>query len=186
MRVLWPATSDDYERWVELLADPLRAQRARWHLILSGAPALAAVREGLHHSNADVRVNCALVLDHLVDGESFADLITMLGDPDARVRINALHALACDRCKDTECRPSEGDVLGPAIAALRGDPDPHARGMAAEVVGRWVHTNESAAAALVAARDDDPAPAVRKKAGWYAPGGPIFAKTRPRLSRVRG
>jgi hypothetical protein len=49
--------------------------------------------------------------------------------------------------------------------------------MAAEVVGRWVHGDEVAAAALVEARDLDREPMVRKKAGWYAPGGPIYQRT---------
>ena len=49
--------------------------------------------------------------------------------------------------------------------------------MAADVVGRWAHGDEAAAAALVDARDLDPDPMVRKKASWYAPGGPIYRRT---------
>lgn len=45
------------------------------------------------------------------------------------------------------------------------------------MVGRWVHGDEAAAAALAEARDLDPAPMVRKKAGWYAPGGTIYRRT---------
>jgi hypothetical protein len=54
--------------------------------------------------------------------------------------------------------------------------------MAAEIVGRWVHVDETAERALLEARDCDPSPAVRKKAGWYAPGGPIYRKTLPKGS----
>jgi HEAT repeat protein len=168
---------DDFSRWVSLLADPVRTQRAYWHLVLSGEAALPAVREGLGSPNAVVRRQCTRALDHLVDEASFPTLVAMLDDPDPQVRIEALHALACDRCKDNACRPAAADVLGKAIALLAGDPDRHVRAYACELVGRWVHSHESARDAVVAARDNDPAPAVRKKAGWHAPGGTIFQKT---------
>lgn len=169
--------ADDYPGWVDLFADPIRSRRAYWHLVASGQPALEAVRAGLHHEQPDVRMFCARVLDHLADEDSFPDLIAMLADPDPRVRGHTLHALACDRCKDNACRPAKEDVLPRAIQLLGGDPDRGVRAGAVEVVGRWVHSDERAAVALVAARDHDPAPAVRKKAGWYAPGGTIFKKT---------
>ncbi len=57
------------------------------------------------------------------------------------------------------------------------DPFRHVRAMAVEVVAGWVHEDREAVTALSAARDDDPAPGGRKKAGWYAPGGVIFRKT---------
>ena len=162
------------------LATPHRAQRAYWHLVLTGPSALPAVRRGLTDNNADVRHLCVKALDHLVDEDSFPQLIGMLHDDDWRVRRDALHALACDRCKENACRPEISAVLSPAIALLRTDPEKHVRAMAAEVVGRWVHTDASAEAAVVAARDGDDDPSVRKKAGWYAPGGPIHGRTRPR------
>lgn len=171
--------NDDFLGWVVLLADPLRARRAYWHLVASGEDALPAVRAGLRDANPDVRMYCARALDHLVDAESFPDLVAMLDDPDPRVRWDTLHALACDRCKDTACRPVKRDVLSRAITVLRHDRSRHVRAMAAEVVGRWVHEDPSAASALCNARDNDPEPSVRKKAGWYAPGGTIYRKTQP-------
>lgn len=172
--------SEGFEGWVEQLADPLRAKRAYWHLVLTGRDALPAVRAGLGDANADVRAYCAQALDRLVDEESFPLLVQLLDDTDGRVRWHALHALACDRCKETACRPSKAEVLGPAILRLREDPSRHVRAIAAEVVGRWVHEDEAAATALIEARDLDPEPTVRKKAGWYAPGGSIHRKTAPR------
>lgn len=53
---------------------------------------------------------------------------------------------------------------------LAKDPSAHVRAMAIEVVGRFVHGNRHAAAAIEAAVQSDPSSAVRKKAGWYAPG----------------
>jgi hypothetical protein len=178
--VLSPPDHDDFDAWVAQLADPVRSQRAYWHLVLSGSVALPAVRCGLSSSNHDVRRLCTKALDHLVDNDSFPTLIAMLDDPNPGVRVEALHALACDRCKENDCRPDAADVLGRAIHVLLNDTDAHVRAYACEVVGRWVHTHSDAADALTTARDADPSSAVRKKAGWYAPGGTIFMKSRPR------
>jgi hypothetical protein len=168
---------DDYPSWVALLADPVRAKRAYWHLVASGSSALSAVRRGLLDPNADIRMYCAKALDHLVDEDAFPDLVALLDDPDERVRWDALHALACDRCKDNACRPDKHTVLPRAVVMLAEDPSPHVRAMACEVVGRWAHTDGDAASALVAAHHNDVSPAVRKKAGWYAPGGTIYRRT---------
>ena len=68
MHVPVTVADDDHEGWVELLADPLRAQRAYWHLLGTGGRVLPAIRAGLRHEDADVRMYCAKALDHLVDG----------------------------------------------------------------------------------------------------------------------
>lgn len=170
----------DFPAWVARLADPVRAKAAFWHLVGSGPPALPAVRAGLASPDADVRFHCTRIMDHLVDPYSFGALVGMLADPDPRVRAQALHALACERCKDIECRPDPARVLGPAIGLLRHDPFGAVRVHAAEVVGRWVHSHPEAVRALQDAAEADPSPAVRKKAGWFAPGGPIFIRTAPR------
>ena len=111
------------------------------------------------------------------------DLVAMLGDPDARVRGSALHALACDRCKEGSCRPVEAEVLPRAMALLATDPDAHVRAHAIGLVGRWVHTNSTAEAALLQAMRSDSSAAVRKKAGWLMPGGTIYRKTVPKLRK---
>ena len=174
----------DVERLVQLLADPHRRAGAYRELLDGGPAVLPAVRRGLGSPDPAVRRRCCRILDHLADGESFAELVAMLADPAAGVRIDALHALACDRCKAGGCRPAEADVLAPARRLLRQDPNKYVRAMACEVVGRWVHTSPSAEAALVAARDTDPEASVRKKAGWFAPGGAIYRKTAPRSRRL--
>lgn len=107
-----------------------------------------------------------------------------LNDADERVRCSALHTLACDRCKEGACKPEEGEVLPKAIRLLARDPDAHVRAMAIEVVGQFVHTNALAAAAVSAAQQDDENSTVRKKAGWYVPGGPIYRRTKPRLGTI--
>lgn len=168
------------EQLVATLADPHRAVEALQRLIALGPDAVSAACEGLRNPNAHVRVNCCKVLDHVMDPESVAAVISALADPVPEVRYEALHALACDRCKSGECRPSASAVLPPAMALLAADPSPHVRAMACEVVGAWAHTRQEAAEALQASASTDPSPLVRKKASWYAPGGPIFQRKLPR------
>lgn len=68
-------------------------------------------------------------------------------------------------------------VLLPGLRLPGGDPGAHVRAMAVELVGRFAHSSAGAEAALVQAREADPSPAVRKKAGWYAPGGTVYRRT---------
>jgi hypothetical protein len=119
--VALPAT-DDFKAWVGLLADQLRSKGAFWHLVLSGRAARSAATEGLADPNPDVRRQCARVLDHLADESSFANLAGMLSDPDHQVRIAALHALACDRCKESTCRPEKEMALRPVWSRWRTTP----------------------------------------------------------------
>jgi HEAT repeat protein len=168
---------------VGLLADPHRSVRAYQRLIGLGPAGAAAVRQGLRHPDARVREYCCKVLDHVMDAASIPALIRALRDPAEQVRIAAAHALSCDRCKSDACRPAAAAVLPAAIAMLAGDPSAHVRAFAAELVGRWVHTHPAACAALEHAAAQDPSPAVRKKASWFAPGGTIYRRTRPRLRR---
>jgi hypothetical protein len=110
-------------------------------------------------------------------------LITMADDPDARVRTAAFHALACDRCKGGTCAPGADEVMEPALRHLASDPDAHVRAMAAELAGKFVHADGRAVTALQTSHAQDPSPVVRKKAGWYTPGGTIYQRTIPRAHR---
>ena len=119
-----------------------------------------------------------------MDAESIPALIEALADPSAAVRIQAVHALACDRCKTDSCRATPEAVLPPAIAMLARDPSAHVRAYAAELVGRWAHSHAAARDALTRAAAQDPFPAVRKKASWYAPGGPIYRRIDRRTGKA--
>src|SRR4051812_17659774 len=142
-----PPHPTDYAAWVERLTIPHHNREAFWHLVLSGPAALDAVRAGLAHDEAAVRVGCTRVLDHLVDEASWNDLLAMLDDEDDEVRWSAMHALACDRCKENGCAPSKAKVLPHAMRSLREDPAPLVRAIAIEVVGRWVHSDVEIVAA---------------------------------------
>ena len=172
------------EQLVAALGDPHRCADALWRLIAFGPDAAGPARDGLGHPDPRVRVNCCKVLDHVMGQDDLAAVIGALADPEPEVRWNALHALACDRCKSGECRPSAAAVLPPALALLIADPSPRVRAGACEVAGAWAHSRREAAEALRASACTDPSPAVRKKASWYAPGGPIFRRTQPRTPRT--
>lgn len=173
----------DTEALVSCLGDPQRTVAAYRELLERGDDALDAIRAGLSHPDAAVREGCCRLLDHLVDTESMDLLIAMADDPDAKVRIAAIHALACDRCKGDTCAPGADLVLAPALRRLAADPDPLVRSYATELVGKFVHTDERALAALRTCHAEDPSPAVRKKAAWYLPGGTIHKRTAPRPLR---
>ncbi|MFL5993496.1 MAG: HEAT repeat domain-containing protein [Streptomyces sp.] len=175
----------DDEALVSCLGDPQRTVAAYRELLRRGEGALSAIRAGLRDANPAVREGCCRLLDHLVDTESMGELINMADDPDARVRIAAFHALACDRCKGDACAPGPDRVLEPALHHLISDPDPYVRAMAAELVGKFAHSDARAVAALKASHANDPSPAVRKKAGWFAPGGTIYERTLPPATRQR-
>ncbi|MEV5750365.1 hypothetical protein AB0L00_21315 [Actinoallomurus sp. NPDC052308] len=93
------------------------------------------------------------------------------------MRVAVVHALSCDRCRQDARRPAQGVVLPRAMRLLVVDPGPHVRAMAVELGFRYAHGSPDAATALARSRDHDPSPAVRKKAGWYAPDGTIRRKT---------
>jgi HEAT repeat protein len=178
-----PTEAPSAAQLVEYLGDPHRYFLAHQQLIGLGPEASAPARAGLRHENPRVRMHCCRVLDHVMDSESIAALTTALRDPAEEVRVQALHALACDRCKAGSCRPSAGMVLPAALAVLRWDTSARVRVRTVELVGARAHTHREAAEALLASADGDPSPAVRKKADWYAPGGTIYGRTARAVSQ---
>jgi HEAT repeat protein len=170
------------ERVVDALGSAPRASSACRHLLNRGQEAVPAIRAGLRHRDPAVREQCCKLLDHLLVEDAVGEMIAMLDDPVPAVRVAAVHALSCDRCKTSVSCPTEAVVLAPGLRLLGRDPDAHVRAMAVELVGRFAHGSAEAEAALVRAREADPSPAVRKKAGWYAPGGTIYRRT-PSLVR---
>jgi HEAT repeat protein len=175
----------DYDRVVGELGIPHRTKQAFRSLLAAGAAATPAVRRGLTHPDARVRAECCNVLDHFLDAAALPELVANLDDPSAHVRDRALHALSCDRCKEGECRPAEDEVIAAALRLLRQDPDRYVRKSAAGALGPAVHRRAAVLDALMTARASDPDPLVRKVAGWYCPGGPIYERLRPKHGRMR-
>jgi hypothetical protein len=114
----------DYKALVTHLAVPHRARAAFWQLMAAGRDVVPAVRVGLRHASGDVRYHCCAILDRYLSSETIDELIGMLGDPDARVRRAALHALACDHCKEGAFRPQASAVLPPAVWLLAHGSEP--------------------------------------------------------------
>ena len=175
---------DTDRQLIERLRLPHHARAALRELMSRGVAALPAVRAGLHHASDDVRYYCCRYLDHFLEPEVMPDLLSMLADPNAGVRTTALHTLLCDRCKEGACRPDGTEILAHALVMLARDPDAHVRAIAVEAVGKFAHDNAEARSALVEAASSDASASVRKKAGWYAPGGAIFKRTLPK-ARLR-
>lgn len=176
--------SDD-QALIDDLAAPHRASPAFKRLMARGQAALPAILEGLAHTSADARYHCCRLLDHLLTPDALGPLMGMLDDPDARVRWSALHSLTCDRCKEGMCLPTDGPLLAAAMRLLATDPSAHVRAHAIGAVGRSMHDDPAALAAIEAAAASDPSPAVRKKARWHAPGGPIYRRTARRAAVAR-
>jgi HEAT repeat protein len=181
-----PYLCDRYDRVVEELGVKHRARAAQRALMAAGSEATPALRRGLRHEDAEVRIRCCMVLDHHLDEAAVPELMANLAHENAGVRAWALHALACDRCKEGACRPGEDDVVPIALRMLEEDRSRRVRQMAAGLLGPAVHRRGDVASALERARDHDPHPVVRKVAGWYAPGGPIYARLAPKPVRERG
>jgi len=178
-------TMDDYRRFVEDLAVKHRAKHSLRCLMAAGSLATPALREGLRHPEPAVRIGCCQVLDHFMDAAALSELLANLHHVNEMVRAWAMHALACDRCKEGACRPGEDEVLPIAAQMLMEDESRRVRQMAAGVLGPSVHRRLDVLHALEYARDHDPHPVVRKIAGWYTPSGPIYKRLTPRPLRMR-
>jgi HEAT repeat protein len=184
MVVLNPA-AEDYDAFIEHLAVDHRARRAYWHLRLTGRAATPALRRGLTHQDPRIRLECVIILDHLLDHESLADVIDRLDDPHPAVVAHALHALACDRCKQGSCRPGESHFVAKAIELLDVHPSSAVRYAAVDALGKVVHHRLGAIAVLQRAATDDHDRGVRKAAKLRLPGGSIYERTRPRQRRLK-
>ena len=164
------------EETIEMLARPHRRKVAMRKLMAAGRAGTPVVRAGLQHDDPEVRIACCKVLDHFMDEAAIPELIDNLDHAHPGVRAGAIHALACDRCKEGVCRPGEGDVIPIVVDALLHDQDRHVRQQAAGLLGPSVLRSEAAKAAIEHAHEHDAHAAVRKVAGWWVPGGARYRK----------
>ena len=155
---------NDFDGWVNQLGVSSCRQRAKAHLVNSGPPAVPALRRGLRHPKAIVRRQCVRIFDQLVDEASLPDLVVALDDDDPGVCARALHALACDRCKQNECRPGEDLWVPRALAFVEEDPNPDIRAAAIDALGQVASRRPDIAAALLAAAEHDPDSGLRSMA----------------------
>lgn len=97
-------------------------------LVARGTDALPAIRQGLRHDNWQIRRWCTICLDRVADSDALMDLVPLLGDPKAQVRLWAVHSLACDHCKDDVTCPV--DVVPLLIERAEDDESLRVRRMA--------------------------------------------------------
>ena len=97
-------------------------------LVSLGDAALPALRNGLKDENWIIRHWSAICLDRLADANALQDLIPLLHDPVDKVRLWAVHAIACDHCKDGVTCPV--DVVPHLIERIETDDSVRVRRMA--------------------------------------------------------
>ena len=155
---------NDYAGWVALLGSNARRQLARRHLVATGPPAVPAIRRGLQDGPPMVRRLCASILDQLADDESVPALVAALDDEDAEVCARALHALACDACKQNACRPGDELFVPRALEIFRDHPDIGLRAAAIDALGRAARRNPELVPEIAAVIEREPNPTVRNLA----------------------
>ncbi len=126
-------------RLVDQLADADKRWDAYCGLITLGDEALPAVRAGLLNGQWQVRRWCTILLDHLADPETLEQLIPLLHDPKANVRMWAVHSLSCDRCKKDEISI---DVVPLLIERIEHDESIRVRRMAVAMLAQHVAPDE--------------------------------------------
>jgi len=144
----------DFNGWVAQLAISSRRQHAKQHLLASGSRALPALRRGLVHDQAIVRRQCVNIFDRLLDEDSLGVLVAALNDSEPQVVGRALHALACDRCKQGSCRADE-ETWVPLALTLLHHPNPDLRAAAIDALGKVTERRPDVTAALAITSQTD-------------------------------
>jgi HEAT repeat protein len=158
---------NDFDGWVAQLGISSCRARAKYRLMASGAPAVPAIRRGLRHEKPIVRRLCVNLLDRLVDDETVPVLVQALDDEAPEVSARALHALACDRCKQNECRPGEDLWVPRAVGFLQTNANPDLRAAAIDALAKVVSRRPDVAAVLRGAAETDPDRGLRGMARRY-------------------
>ena len=138
----------DHDAWVRRLGISHGRQEAKHHLRAVGADAVPAIRRGLRHPKPEVRRACVSLLDALLDADAVPDLVAALDDGDGQVVKRALHALACDHCKQNGCTPGDELFVGRALDLVRTHPDPDVRAGAIDALGKAAERDPSVAGLL--------------------------------------
>ncbi len=102
-------------------------------LLARGAEALSAIRSGLRSPDWQVRRWAAMCLDQIADEEALIDLVPLLADSHPKVRLWAVHSIACEHCKaDVSCPV---DVVPLLVERVREDSSIRVRRMAVIMLG---------------------------------------------------
>ncbi len=125
----------DMEGLVEGLGSPSGDERFASYsaLLARGADALPSIRSGLRSPDWQVRRWAAMCLDQVADEEALTDLVPLLTDPHPKVRLWAVHSIACEHCKEGVSCPV--DVVPLLAERVREDPSIRVRRMAVIMLG---------------------------------------------------
>lgn len=133
----------------------IKDERIRWSSIMTALPGrmgkanrgrpvskqkLEALIWGLYHRNAAVRWGCLEHLDAHPDASAVPHIVEKLDDPVPRVRWHAVHALACDACKDGDSFLS-AEVTTRLEEVSRSDESKKVRAYAAQVSAEHCRTD---------------------------------------------
>jgi len=147
--------NDFVRRWLALP----KQRRSR----LTKQMPLAALQEAaLAHRDMGMRRLCLFLLDHYANDQSADVFRQALRDPVPMVRENALHGLACERCRiEALC---VADVVRDLVAMLASDPSAEVRHKTVAVLARFIDRDGRARDAIGRAARDDDDPAIRQVA----------------------
>lgn len=118
---------------VQTLHGPSGQFEAHRALIALGAEAIPVLREGLRSEHWEVRYWCAVCLDQVADAEALEALVPLIRDPHSKVRLWAVHSVACDHCKEDVRCPV--DVVPMLIERVETDENMRVRRMAVIMLG---------------------------------------------------
>ena len=121
---------------------------------LGAEEALPALKDGLKHGNWQVRRWSAILMDHHADDDALHALIPLLRDPKSKVRLWAVHSLACDRCKVGE---NPIDVVPHLLERVEVDESIRVRRMAVAMLAEECSLDPRALEAFkrIVAEEDD-------------------------------
>lgn len=102
-------------------------------LIEMGKEALPVLRVGLRSADWQVRRWSAMCLDQVADEPALADLVPLMTDPNAKVRLWAVHSIACEHCREDVACPV--DVVPHLLERVRADASVRVRRMAVIMLG---------------------------------------------------
>lgn len=171
----------EWGAWLVAAASAGGLQKQDWRRRQPLPPIAAMQRAALHHPNARVRRECLNVLDHHANDASADVFRQALQDPVPRVRVIALHGLACERCRTGELCAS--DVVPALIGVLERDPSPKVRHGAVGILLRLSSRDERAPEALIRASREDADPLVRQVATAATQGRRRDIRSRKALRR---
>lgn len=158
----WEMDASPTPQLVEWLGeDDFEVSAAAYDVLFArGKLTLDALVEGLKHPLGRVRASCALLMDHLGDDRCTEPLRHALKhDPLEAVRRCALHALACQNCK--EC-PLQADIIAPLLEAALTDRSKQVRRCAVQyLVGQRPDGRVIAAMRRLMEQERDPVLLVR-------------------------